>query len=305
MRRSPHPTDIRALWRLYKACRSSSVVFAHSSKAGVLTRILSPAISAPLYFIPHGWSWHVPGRLNGVYRIIERLLAPAAEGIVCVGSAELRDGVEQLGSRANLMLIENAIDSSRFRPPSIDDHLGSLLCVGRVTHQKGQDLLVRAFAATRTPGIRLKLVGSGATQGIAELGDALGVSERIDFMGETDPLPHYYDASVLVMPSRWEGLPLVLLEGMASGCPTIASNHAVAGAAIDGVWVVDLDDETRFVEDLAAVIDQLVLDREGRLNMSRTSRQSVLENFSDDRFAAKYKELWNVPATRVPEASSS
>lgn len=297
MRRSPHATDIRALWQLYRACRSSTVVFAHSSKAGVLTRLLRPVIAAPLYFIPHGWSWHVPGRLNRVYRAIERTLAPAADGIVCVGSTELRDGVETLRSRANLLLIENAIDPERFRAPASDDHRGSLLCVGRFTHQKGQDLLLRALRVCRNPRARLTLVGSGDPTELRELSNALGVSERVDFVGQADPLPHYYEASALVIPSRWEGLPLVLLEGMAAGCPTIASSQAVAGASVEGVRVIALDDEDRFVEDLATAIDEVLTDHETRSEMSQASRRSVLEHYNGDHFATSYSKLWNVDPT--------
>ncbi|WP_376770888.1 glycosyltransferase family 4 protein [Streptomyces lonarensis] len=106
------------------------------------------------------------------------------------------------------------------RPPVV-------VCVGRLCRQKGQDVLLRAWPeiAARVPGARLVLVGDGPD---AERLRAMA-PDGVDFVGAVpDAAPWYAAASLVVAPSRWEGMALVPLEALAAGRPVVMSD--VAGA---------------------------------------------------------------------------
>ena len=104
-----------------------------------------------------------------------------------------------------------------------------VLCAARMTDQKRQDLLIHAWARRRRREGRLLLAGSGPRRPVLEsLAADLGVEGSVHFLGDRDDVPALMGAAdLLVLPSRWEGLPIVVLEAMAAGVPVLAS--AVGG----------------------------------------------------------------------------
>lgn len=204
-------------------------------------------------FTPHAWSWLVGGRMAALYRGIERILAPLADRIVAVSVAEAEVGRPVLGPAASrTVVIENGIDRTRYHPdgPRAERDLTAplLVCVGRLSEQKGQDIAIRALSQLDIPGVRLRLVGSGPERSALEdLAAELGVAERVEWVAHQDePVLEYRAADVVVAPSRWDGMSLVLLEAMASGCAIVASDvlgvEALNGAGI----VVGKDDVVAF-----------------------------------------------------------
>jgi glycosyltransferase involved in cell wall biosynthesis len=105
------------------------------------------------------------------------------------------------------------------------------VCVGRVTRQKGQDVLLAAWPAVRwrCPRAELCIVGDGSLLPTLRCWAPPGVR----FVPPvTDPRPWYAAADVVVLPSRWEGLSLTLLEALASGCPVVVSDISGLAEAI-------------------------------------------------------------------------
>ena len=101
------------------------------------------------------------------------------------------------------------------------------VCVGRFSRQKGQDLLVAAWreVVTHAPEATLVLVGDGPPAWRSST-----AGDRVLFPGATDdPRPYLAAADVAVMPSRWEGLSLAMLEAMASGRSLVVTDVAGAG----------------------------------------------------------------------------
>ncbi|MGE4335103.1 MAG: glycosyltransferase [Pigmentiphaga sp.] len=101
-----------------------------------------------------------------------------------------------------------------------------LLAAGRLTPQKGYDLLLQAWhqANPGLPEYRLRIVGDGPEQAkLTALATELGVDDRVTFVPATDDLAsHYTEAAAFILSSRHEGLPLVLLEALAHGLPVVA-----------------------------------------------------------------------------------
>lgn len=294
--RNPGLADLMALRRIRKAMVDARVVFAHSSKTGALARMVRPR-GVPLVFVPHGWSWLVGGRFARAYRIIERVLGRRADVTVLVGHDELAEGHRVLGPDARLRVIENSVDLERFHPPAEPrpgDDL-TILCVGRLTRQKGQDLLLRAVARLGDIRPTVRLVGPGDAEDLAalsDLADRLGLEDHVHFVGSDDPVTHLQRADIVAIPSRWEGLPLVMLEAMACGAAIVASSTAGVDALADAGAVVPMGDRDDFVDDLAQTLRTLLESPEQRADLGQLARARAEHRYGRARMADEYRELW-------------
>ncbi|MEV4258079.1 glycosyltransferase [Spirillospora sp. NPDC049652] len=225
--------ELRALRQIIGSVRPD-VVHLHSSKAGLAGRLPGVAAGRPVIFQPHGWSWlSCDGALARASAWWERWAARRADAIVCVGEGERDQGAGK-GIRDRVWTIRNGVDLRRF--PPADQHERELarerlrlppdvplaVCLGRVTRQKGQDVLLDAWdlVAAACPDAELAIVGSGdALDGLRRRG-----GERVRFVSEVgDPRDWLAAAHVVALPSRWEGLPLVVLEALAVGRSVVAS----------------------------------------------------------------------------------
>jgi glycosyltransferase involved in cell wall biosynthesis len=115
--------------------------------------------------------------------------------------------------------------SLRADSPALPD-TGIVLAVGRHVAQKGFDLLLRAWAivAKAQPLVRLRIVGDGPLRAEHEaLAQTLGVAGRVEWLAPTAEIErHYREATVFALSSRYEGMPIALLEAQALGVPAVA-----------------------------------------------------------------------------------
>jgi glycosyltransferase involved in cell wall biosynthesis len=239
--RGPGPGTVSESLRLRRVLKTvdPDVLHLHSSKAGMAGRLAAHG-RLPTLFQPHGWSWlAAPIGMAAAALVWERRAADWTTRFVCVGEGEARHGRER-SLRGRYSIVRNGVDLERYQPAgehdrlAARDHLGLprdaplAVCVGRITRQKGQDVLLSAWPAVtaRCPDARLALVGGGATGEPRRRPSTPGVLWPGDVH---DVRPWYAAADVVVLPSRWEGLPLTLLEAMAVGRPVVGSN--IAGIA--------------------------------------------------------------------------
>jgi glycosyltransferase involved in cell wall biosynthesis len=281
MARMPRPRDVFDLLTLRRLARGKDVVHLHSSKAAALGRLAAVSMSRPrrpaIVVTAHYWSWLVGGRWASLYRWIERFLARRCDVIVAVSEREASEGRAALGSSAPVRLIPNGVDRDHFSPDGVsadrDPGAPLLVCVGRLSHQKGQDVAIRALALLRDRVACLRLVGDesggGERADLEALAESLGVSDRIDWRGGVDDTaPEYRAADVVVTPSRWDGLSLALLEAMASGAPIVASDVNGSESLGDAGVIVPPDDPPA----LAHAIDEVLRDPSGRLRLGASAR---------------------------------
>lgn len=295
MRRLPSVHDLRQLFALRRLARRTDVLVLHSSKAGLLGRMALLSIrrgERPVsVFVPHGWSWHAAGRLNRTMRGIERLLAGVTDSIVAVSQVELAEGRAKLGHHADsLHLIPNGVDTRHFRPPEVPRDSTTVVTVGRLSRQKGQDLLIGAMPML--PTVQLTLIGDGPERAALEgLAERLGVAQRVTFTGAADPLAALQSAAVVVLPSRWEGLSLALLEAMATAAPIIATPAGAGGILDDAGWVV-AGDEAHLPAKLAEAIQGALQDPSARASFGARANARVTAQFSIDATAANHLDHW-------------
>jgi glycosyltransferase involved in cell wall biosynthesis len=234
-RRSPGPSALGEAARLRRlvAAADPQVVHLHSAKAGLAGRLALRG-RLPTLFQPHGWSWlAVTGPVAAASTAWERAAARWTDLFVCVGDGEAAQGAERRVP-GRYEVVRNGVDLTRFRPADaggrahararlgITPGVPLVACVGRLTRQKGQDVLLAAWprVSAAVPAAELALVGDG------DLAAALlpGAPAGVRFAGTAaDVRPWYAAADVVVLPSRWEGLSLTALEAMAAGRPVVAS----------------------------------------------------------------------------------
>jgi glycosyltransferase involved in cell wall biosynthesis len=225
--------ETRRLRQLISAVQPD-VVHLHSAKAGLAGR-LAVRGRRPTLFQPHGWSWLAARGATARGALAwERLAARWTHLLVCVDEGEAAHARHRrVGTRH--LVIRNGVDLANFRPfdprarDSARDRLGVnrdaplAVCLGRVTRQKGQDVLLAAWPQVRSqcPAALLCIVGNGEALPALRAGAPPGVQFRPP---ATDPRHWYAAADVVVFPSRWEGLSLTLLEALASGCCVVVAD---------------------------------------------------------------------------------
>ncbi len=243
------------------------VVHLHSGKAGLVGRLVVRD-RVPTVFQPHAWSFLAPrSRIQGASLRWERYAARWTTELVCVSTTERQLG-ESLGVHAPTTVIPNGIDLVEYRPAGARDRVHArkllglddvptLLCVGALTVQKGQQDLLADWprVRARVPQARLLLVGDGPDRRALErLAEGM---EGVVFVGARTDVPLWMAAAdVVVSPSRWEGMALVPLEAMACARSVVVTgvNGVVESVPAGAGAIVELDDSAGLV---AALVRRL------------------------------------------------
>ncbi|GGO61405.1 glycosyltransferase family 4 protein [Nonomuraea cavernae] len=202
--------------------------------------------------------------------------------------------------RTPVVRIPNAVHLSH-EPSRQTDPI--VVTAGRLVRQKGYDLLIPAFAraAERHPGWQLRIFGSGPKKDhLASLIEEHEMGDRIRLMGRTDRLDkELANASIYALSSRFEGLPMVMIEAMGQGLPVAAFDCPTGPAdvltpEVDGLLVPPED-----VDGLAAALDRLMGDRELRLRIGAAAAQTAL-NYAPDVIMPLWEDLFSELLSREP-----
>ena len=174
----------------------------------------------------------------------------------------------------------------------------TIICVGRLCSDKAQAGLLKAFAlvSPKFPTIRLRLVGDGPDRAILEqLTRDLGIASTVTFLGrlpEVETLREISRSGLMVLPSFWEGLPVVLMEAMALGVPVISSRVAGIPELIDHDRNGLLFTPAKW-SDLANAIARLLEDRALGQRLSVAGRETIVEKFRVDQSAMLLKDYFS------------
>ena len=236
IKRNPGPSDLSALARLcaWLAETEPDVVHGHGSKGGALARLSRLAGFAPAAaraYTPHGGSFNYrPGSAaHRVYMGVERLLAPLTDVFLFEsGFIERRFDVCVGAKTKSRRVVFNGLRADEFVRVAPNPDAADFLYVGELRAAKGVDTLIEAVARlskSRERALRLALVGSGPDKAmLAEQARRLGVADRLSFLGAMPIRSAMALGRVLVVPSRAESLPYVVLEAAAARVPMVATD---------------------------------------------------------------------------------
>jgi len=208
-----------------------------------------------------------------------RILRRSAR-IIAVSEAVAAHARSACRGRVPITTVPNGVDLRRFRPPPWGRPTESrtVLFVGRLVPNKGPDALLRCVPAVlaRYPRARFELAGEGPMQGQLErLAASMEVSHAVRFLGLRDDVDERMRrAAVFVRPSQLEGMPLTVLEAMASGLPVVATPVGGTPELVregETGHLVPVDDP----EALAAAVTSLLDDPMRARNMGRQGRAVV------------------------------
>lgn len=230
--REPHPGDAVVWARLRRLIErvKPDVLHGHGAKAGVFLRLKGASKTAIRVYTPHGGSLHYPlTTLKGaLYSRIERALMNRTD-LFLFESAFARDTYQRtIGTPAGLVrCVFNGVTSGEFDPVVKADDATDLVYVGEFRNIKGTDLLVDAAALLRSAGdpVTLTLAGDGEeTAALKAQVQRLGLNEAVRFIGHVKARYGFSKGSLLVVPSRGDSMPYVVIEAAAAGIPMIAAN---------------------------------------------------------------------------------
>ncbi len=212
--------------------------------------------------------------------------------LLVANSAGLRDLAQRFDSSREIAVIPNGVDLTRYTVPDRNWSSPRILSVGRVVHQKGLDLAVKALAGLQELDWKWHVAGDGPQlPSLRHAAEGSHIQDRCQFLGwrSSEQLQAEYAASSLFLfPSRHEGMPNAMLEAMATGLPVIATR--IAGneeLVVDGQTGILVPAED--VGALQEALRELLADGEKRARMGQAARERVERHYGWQRTAAQYQ----------------
>ena len=295
--------DTVAVWR---AARDQDVVHLHSALAPGVTLVRAGVLALTARVRGCRVVVHAHGGLLLLWlrgarrqRLVRLALSPADR--VLVVSSALGDRLAQASRPSSVVLVDNGVDTGRFRGPVPPHVPPRVLYVGLLTERKGVlDLLAASHLLTARGVVHETwLVGGTPDEGPAAAEPVLVAARdgAARLLGQRPPedLPALYRAAdVLCLPSWWEAMPLSVLEALATGLPVVATDVGdvarIVRPGITGTLVQPRDPEA-----LADALAPLLADADLRARLGHAGRQLVDEHFSSRATAAvldsTYREL--------------
>lgn len=284
------------------------IIHCHTPVGAMLTRIAAKKArnsGTKVIYTAHGFHFYKGAPLKNwlLYYPVEWLCAHWTDTLITINKEDYALARKRMHAGRVEYVPGVGIDVDKFANATVDriakrQEIGVpedaflLLSVGELSHRKNHEVVIRALAKIDNKAIHYVIAGQGSLHDyLYHLADNLGVSDRIHLLGYRSDIPELYkSADVCVLPSVQEGLPVALMEGMASGLPVICSN-------IRGNVDLVHDGESGFlcpVMDINAnkkAIEFLFNNPEKCWEMGTTAVQTVLP-FELKNVIAKMKEIY-------------
>ena len=236
MKRHIGPGDIIAAWQTYKAIKklNPDILHGHGAKGGAYARLFGSVLRvfrsrvARVYSL-HGGSLHYSNNiLSGkVFFLIERILGLMTDRLLFVADFERKAYAEKIGNPANGTVIYNGLRNEEFDDVAINTNAADFLFIGMMRDLKGPDLFIDALRQASS------LVGKPLSAVMVGSGDDLpnyqrtvehrGLSSRVKFFEPMPARQAFAMAKCVVVSSRAEAMPYIVLEALGAGKPVIAT----------------------------------------------------------------------------------
>ncbi len=300
--------DLRCAWRLARFCRRQNVRLVHAHQyAPFLYTALARRMGwrGAILFHEHGRDWPDYRRWKRVWA--NRLLLRPADRIVAVGAGVRQALIDHEGlPPSRIRVIYNGVEPAHYDPArpqreAVRAELGigpeelAVFQVARLDRLKDHATALETLdrLRERQPRLRLFLVGEGEERrNIRRQMTELRLDDRVRLLGARGDVPRLLQAADLfLLTSMTEGIPLTLLEAMASGLACVAT-------CVGGVAEVIVPGETGLLArsgdpaDIAGQLDRLSSDPALRQQMGRAGRQRIQQRFAAAQMHASYRQVY-------------
>jgi glycosyltransferase involved in cell wall biosynthesis len=300
----PGPRDLVSAWRFRAAVAAlrPDVLHGHGAKGGLYARLAGLTLrrgarAVAVFYTPHGGSLHYdPRSMAGrLYFGVERVLERACDGILHVSAYERAQYRQKIGEpRCPATVIHNGLRAAEFEPVAADPDAADVMVMGMFRALKGQDVLLHALAAIRErtgTAPTARLIGEGPDEAtFRSLVASLGLSDRVTFHPLMPTRQGFAKARVLVVPSRAESLPYIVLEAAAAGLPLIASD-------VGGIPEILGSGNAALVPPgdalaLASALETVLADLDRAREVALMRRADIRKRFSVEGMAAAVEERY-------------
>jgi glycosyltransferase involved in cell wall biosynthesis len=290
---------ILAYRRIRRRGFDPDVIHAHFFLAGLPAVLLGRIFRKPVV-LTEQWSVFLaddPSTLSAPMRRFARFTFDHADVVLPVSDA-LRDGIRAIGTRAELRVIPNVVDTSLFHPADSGSRNGEpkrLIGVGQLYEAKGWEYLLEAVAllSRKRRDFRVDVVGDGALRDeLEQLAHRLGIDDLVEFHGwlsKGDVAARVRASNLFVITSRYDSNPCAVIEALASGVPVVGTAvGGIPGLVGDGMGLLA---EPRNTESIADRIET-ALEREwDRASIANAARAQYGTREVGERLGAIYEEV--------------
>lgn len=313
MQRAIGLADLKAVFKVRKLIRKyhPEIVYAHSSKAGAITRIANIGMKNICIYNPHGWAFNMKGSKIKlmVFSLIEKIEALFCEKIICISEAEKLSALnKKICANDKLQVIKNGVDISKYEEQillgqskisrallNIPKDAYIIGMVGRISPQKAPDTFINAAALIKKHISKafFIIVGDGEQrEQIESLASEQGLTDSLIITGWIDNVIDYIELfDIALLLSRWEGFGLVLAEYMIAGKPIIATK-------VDAIPEIINDEENGLlvnVDDVEAVYKSVIRlhdDEQLGLDFANKGLKIAREKYDARRVSKEHENLF-------------
>ncbi len=274
------------------------ILHGHGAKGGAYSRLAGRTLRAGglrSFYTPHGGSLHydrnsLKGRL---YLELERRMAPFTDGLIFESRYSSLMFAEKVGAISTpFEIIPNGLREDEFARHAPRKDAADIVFVGELRHLKGVDILLEALAKiSRTRLVTAHIYGDGPDMELfEELARNLGLSDFVDFPGRVDARKAFGTGRLLVVPSRAESFPYIVLEAGAAAIPQIVTDVGGIPEIIgphDGIMI-----KPENVRSLSSKIESFLADPAPFHRRADELRDRIRAEFTIDEMARKVTDFY-------------
>lgn len=270
---------------------NASLAIAFLTSTNILTTIACKSLKIPVIISERNNP--AVEKAPFVWKKLRRLYYPKANSLV-VQNTEIADFYKNFIPPANLKVIKNPLSPKLLAERKTVDKEKIILNVGRLTHQKAQDLLIKAFATVHTPAWKLRIIGNGyRADELKTLVARLNLTSFVEILPATNQIDEHYNiASIFAFTSVYEGSPNALIEAMAFGLPCVATNCPTGPSELiqngQNGFLIPMNDKKALEE----YLQKLMEDERLRNQLGNEAAKSV-KDFEVTSIAAQWMQLIN------------
>jgi len=278
--------DIKAFFEMRMLLKEicPDLVAAHSSKAGIIARLAASSLRIPVIFTAHGWSFTegISNPKKLMYRCVEKVAGYFASGIIAVSEYDRQLAIKRnVVPEGKIICIQNGVHDIKRSKGIYEEENGTrLIMIARFAHPKMQLQLLESLVKLKHLNWQMHFVGDGPEKRKAEqFASENGIVHRVHFEGWRHNVNDILGkADIFILLSKYEGLPLSILEAMRAGLPIIATDVGGVKEAVteeNGILV-----QVDHASALTGALEKLISDRDLQKKMGTRGREVFEKKFT-------------------------